>query len=135
MKVTGACHCHAIRYEAEVDPATAAVCHCTDCQALSGAAFRVVIRALPGTFRLLAGTPRIYVKTAESGNQREQAFCETCGSAIYATSQGPEPRLYGLRVGTIDQRAQLRPAIQIWTRSALPWLGELAAIPGRDKQS
>ncbi len=134
MKITGACHCHAIRYEAEIDPKLVGICHCTDCQTLSGTAFRVVVRALPDTFRLLAGTPRVYVKTAESGNRREQAFCETCGSPLYATSPGPEPRIYSLRVGTIDQRDQLAPVVQIWARSAQPWLAKLPELPKVDTQ-
>ncbi len=135
MKITGGCHCGAIRYEAEVDPATAGICHCTDCQVLSGTAFRVTIRAAPGSFRIVTGAPRIYTKTAESGIRRDQAFCETCGSPIYAATPGPEPRIYSIRAGTIDQRQALRPAGQIWMRSQLPWLGEIAALPGVDRQS
>jgi len=134
MKVTGSCHCKAIRYEAEVDPASAGICHCTDCQVLSGTVFRFTIRTVPNTFRLTAGTPRVYVKTAESGNQREQSFCEHCGSPIYAATPGPEPRVYSLRAGTIDQRAELRPAQQIWARSALPWLDLLPSVPKIEKQ-
>ena len=134
MKITGGCHCGAIRYEAEADPATAGICHCTDCQILSGTAFRVSIRAAPGSFRIVAGTPRVYTKTAESGILRDQAFCETCGSPIYAATPGPEPRIYSIRAGTIDQRQALRPAGQIWMRSQLPWLGEIAALPGVDQQ-
>ena len=125
MKITGSCHCGAIRYEAEIDPASAGICHCTDCQVLSGTAFRVSIRAAPSTFRIVAGTPRVYTKTADSGNLREQAFCEHCGSPIYATSPGPEPRVYSIRVGGIHQRDQLRPALQIWARSRFGWLGNL----------
>jgi hypothetical protein len=134
MNITGGCHCGAIRYEAEVDPATAGICHCTDCQILSGTAFRVSIRAALGSFRIVAGAPRVYTKTAENGTRRDQAFCETCGSPIYAATPGPEPRIYSIRAGTIDQRQQLRPAGQIWLRSQLPWLGELTALPGVDKQ-
>lgn len=134
MHITGGCHCGAIRYEAEVDPGTAGICHCTDCQILSGTAFRVSIRAAPGSFRIVAGTPRVYIKTAESGTRRDQAFCETCGSPIYAATPGPEPRIYSIRAGTIDQRQQLRPAGQIWMRSQLPWLGEIAGLAGVDKQ-
>ena len=63
-----------------------------------------------------------------------QAFCEHCGTPIYAVSPGPEPRIYSLRGGTIHQRDQLRPALQIWARSQLPWLGELGALPKVDKQ-
>ena len=39
MKVHGSCHCGAIRFEADADPAKAGVCHCTDCQSLTGSAF------------------------------------------------------------------------------------------------
>jgi hypothetical protein len=134
MQITGACHCGAIRYEADVDPASAGICHCTDCQILSGTAFRFSIRATPGSFRIASGTPRVYTKTAESGNQREQAFCEHCGTPIYAVSPGPEPRTYSLRAGAIHQRDQLRPAQQIWARSELPWLGDLGAVPRAQKQ-
>lgn len=134
MHITGACHCGAIRYEAEVDPANVSICHCTDCQVLTGCAYRVSIPGAPGTFRILAGAPRIYTKTADSGALREQAFCEQCGTPIYATSPGPEPRLYNLRVGSINQREQLEPSVQIWSRSRLPWLGRLGALPSFEKQ-
>lgn len=129
MHITGACHCGKIRYEADVEPNQVNVCHCTDCQILTGSVYRVSIRALPETFRLLAGEPRVYTKTADSGQRREQAFCEHCGSPIYATSPGPEPRVYSIRVGTINERNQLHPYRQIWARSQLPWLAEVAASP------
>lgn len=136
MNITGGCHCGAIRYEAEIDPATAGICHCTDCQVLSGTAYRLTVRALPGTLRFVAGAPRIYVKTAESGRQREQAFCERCGSPIYASSAGPDPKkIFSLRAGTIDQRAELRPLRQIWARSALPWVQDLHALPQHEKDA
>jgi hypothetical protein len=132
MNITGSCHCGAIHFEAEVDPAKASVCHCTDCQMLTGTAFRVSVRAEAGTFRITTGTPRVYTKTADSGRKREQAFCEQCGSPIYATSPGPEPRVYNVRAGTIDQRDQLRISHEIWTRSRLPWLDHLPAANQRE---
>lgn len=129
MQITGSCHCGAVRYEAEVDPGRVSTCHCTDCQALTGTAFRLSVQAVAGTFRLVEGAPRVYTKIGDSGRRREQAFCERCGSPIYATSPGPEPRTYNLRVGTIHQRRELRPFRQIWTRSRLPWLEEIARCP------
>jgi hypothetical protein len=80
MRVTSGCHCGHITYEAEVDPVTVRVCHCTDCQRLTGTAFRANIASLPGTFRLKSGTPRIYIKTAESGTKPAHAFCPECGT-------------------------------------------------------
>ena len=129
MKINGSCHCGHIKYEAEVDPTTVKVCHCTDCQKLTGTAFRTNIASLPGTFRFLSGTPKIYIKTAESGNQRAHAFCPECGTPIYAAAPEPTPSTYGLRLGGIDQRAQLGPpARQIWCRSALPWSMNISAV-------
>jgi hypothetical protein len=42
VKVDGRCHCGWISYEAEIDPEKVMICHCTDCQTLSGSAFRMV---------------------------------------------------------------------------------------------
>ena len=129
MKVTGRCHCGQISFEAEVDPNTVRVCHCTDCQTLTGTAFRTNVASLPGSFVLKSGTPKIYIKTAESGNQRAHAFCPECGTPIYAAAPEPNPSTYGLRVGGIDQRAQFAaPVRQIWCRSALPWSMNISAV-------
>src|SRR5205085_8909394 len=84
MKVEGGCHCGAIAYEAEVDPNTARICHCTDCQTLTGSAFRVNVPAPAATFRLLRGAPKIYIKTADSGNKRAHAFSDDGGRPLYA---------------------------------------------------
>jgi hypothetical protein len=133
MKIDGSCHCGAITFEAEIDPAKVEICHCTDCQALSASAFRTVVPALERDFRL-SGKPRIYVKTGHSGAKREQAFCETCGSQIYSTSVGGGPKTYNLRVGIIRQRAELPPRMQYWRRSAMPWVGDIAAIPSVEQE-
>jgi hypothetical protein len=131
MKVTGACQCGNIHYEAEVDPATVGICHCEDCQKFSGAPWRASVRVRAQDFAL-HGEPRIYVKTAESGNQRAQAFCPTCGSAIYAVTPGGE--IYSLRLGAIAQRADLPPHAQIWCDSALPWASDISALPQAPRQ-
>jgi hypothetical protein len=134
MKVTGTCHCGNIAYEAEVDPATVRICHCTDCQKLTGTVFRAGISSLPGTFRLTLGTPKAYLKTAESRRQRAHAFCPDCGTPIYSTSPEPNPAVHGLRVGGLDQRAELAPpARQIWCRSAVPWSMDLTRVEQFDR--
>src|SRR5687768_6763235 len=93
MKVDGSCHCGNIRYEAEVDPAKVVLCHCTDCQTLSGTAFRTVVPTSEGTFKLLAGTPKAYVKTGESGNKRVQTFCPDCvADLLGAAGRGRQGR-------------------------------------------
>lgn len=134
MKVDGGCHCGGIRYEAEVDPAKVVICHCTDCQTMTGSAFRTVVQTVPGTFRLLSGTPTVYVKTAASGNARELTFCPVCGTPLYSAPPGVNGAALALRVGTIRQRDQLVPRQQYWSRSSLGWLAGLASIPRLETQ-
>lgn len=129
MKVDGGCHCGNLSYEAEIDSDRISVCHCTDCQALSGSAYRVTAHSVPGAFKMLSGEPSIYIKIGTSGAKRPQAFCPNCGAQIYSTSLGDEPKVYNIRIGTIRQRAQLLPTVQIWSRSALPWLDNLSDVP------
>ena len=129
MKIDGTCHCGAIAYEAEINPQEVYLCHCTDSQTLTGTTFRTVVQAEKDSFRILKGQPKIYVKTADSGNKREQAFCGNCGTPIYATSAGDGPKSYGIRVGSIRQRGQLVPKSQYWTRSAQPWIGSIGELP------
>ncbi|MBI3918772.1 MAG: GFA family protein [Betaproteobacteria bacterium] len=133
MRVDGGCHCGKITYEAEIDPETVSICHCTDCQTLSGSAYRSNVRTLKGTFKLRSGQPKIYVKTAESGNQRAQAFCPDCGSPIYSTTV-TDPQIHGLRVGTLRQRGELRPKTQGWCRSAQSWVTDLSSMTRHPKQ-
>jgi len=85
MHINGACHCGSISFRAEIDPSRVMVCHCTDCQTLSGSPFRAVVAAPMASFEL-RGEPKSYVKVAQSGNRRAQVFCPECGTPLYATA-------------------------------------------------
>ena len=134
MKIDGGCHCGYITYEAEADPERTSICHCTDCQVLTGTVFRTSIRAADGTFRILTGEPTVYVKTAESGSKRAQAFCPRCGSPIYAAPAGDGPKIYNIRIGTTRQRDQLIPKVQIWCQSEQHWLADIGRMARIEKQ-
>ena len=131
MKVSGHCYCGQISFEAEIEPDKVRVCHCTDCQTLSGSAFRTNVPIVPGTFVLKKGEPKTFLKSADSGNRIVHAFCPDCGTPIYSAVPG-EPPGYSLRVGTLDRRTELVPSRQIWWRSALPWTSDLN-LPGAER--
>lgn len=132
MRIDGGCHCGRLTYEAEIDPEKVGLCHCTDCQTLSGSAFTAFVPVPKAAFRL-RGAPKLYVKTAESGNRRAQAFCADCGTRLYAAAEN-DPQLFNLRIGTVRQRALLVPKVQLWCRSALPWVMGLYTVKQHDKQ-
>jgi hypothetical protein len=133
MRVEGKCHCGRITYEAVVDPDSVRICHCTDCQTLTGSAYRATVQAAAATFALRGGPPKTYLKTGDSGTTRAHAFCPDCGTPLYAAAIS-DPPTYSLRLGAIKERAALRPNRQIWCRSALPWSMDLHDMPQSDRQ-
>lgn len=132
MQIEGACHCGRISFTAQVDPARVLVCHCTDCQVLSGAPYRAAVPAPIETF-VLRGEPRRYVKVAQSGNQRVQAFCPDCGTPLFASAVEGATQVM-IRTGCVNERASLVPHAQIWQRSALPWISCVLESPASPQQ-
>ena len=128
FKIDGGCHCGKIGYEADINPDNVIICHCTDCQANSGAPYRANVPVLAENFQL-RGQPSTYVKTtAESGKPRLLAFCGNCGSALYSTGV-EDQRIFNLRLGSVRQRAELTPKRQGFCRSAMPWAWDIRDIP------
>jgi hypothetical protein len=129
MKIDGNCHCGEINFAAEVDPEQVLICHCSDCQTLSGSAYRTVAPVIGDSFRLLTGTLSVYVKIAEDGTPRQQTFCPRCGTPIYAGPVAEQSGMLGLRVGAIHQRAELPPRRKYYCRSAQSWVQDLSTLP------
>jgi hypothetical protein len=134
LKVDGSCYCGKICFEAEVELEGASICHCTDCQRFSGAAFRISVAAPVDQFRIIQGKPKEYIKTAASGARRIQAFCDECGTALYATAlEGA--KTYNIRAGTLRQREMFIPVKQIWRDSALGWVPKMNHIKTWNQES
>jgi hypothetical protein len=135
MNIDGACHCGRVTYTAEIDPDRVIICHCTDCQTISGAPYRVNAPVRSDRIRL-SGEPKTYVKRADSGDEVATAFCPDCGAALYS-AKGEAPTFLNLRLGAVKQRAQLPPKAQGFCGSALPWAMDITAVrrlpdpPGR----
>jgi hypothetical protein len=129
MRIDGQCHCGRVTYEAEIDPDNVSICHCTDCQSLTGSPYRVTVICSEEQMQLTGEAPKIYAKTGDNGGQRFQHFCRECGSPLFTSGEGG-PGDFGIRWGGIRQRAQLKPVRQIWCRSAAPWINDLRELPG-----
>lgn len=134
MRIDGGCLCGHVRYEAEIDPARVAICHCKDCQTNAATAFGMVASVTDNQFHLLSGTMTEYDKVAESGRVRTLSFCPQCGTRIHARTKDDPEAFFGLRWGTIAQRDALPPRVQVWCSSAQPWVFDLAHVPQRVTQ-
>ncbi len=130
MLIDGQCHCGQVTYQADIDPNQVSICHCTDCQTLTGSAYRVTVTTSRGNLHLTGQPPKAYTKVGDNGRKRFQHFCPECGSPLFTTGEGTDADEWGIRWGSIRQRQSLPPARQIWCRSALPWISHLERLPG-----
>ena len=90
--------------------------------------------SLNGSRVTITGATKSFARPANSGATLTRHFCPDCGTPLYAAAPGPNPTSVGLRVGSLDQRAELRPARQGWCRSALPWSMDLTQVERFERQ-
>lgn len=136
METTGACFCGAVEYRADVDPHRIGICHCRDCQVLSGSAFRLAAVVLPGSFEVTKGDPKTFDKAADSGRVRRLLFCSDCGSHIASLPPDlDEPGAFiSLRIATSKDFASFEPTYELWRDSKVAWMPELEGTHRFDAQ-
>jgi hypothetical protein len=110
-----------VRYRLEGDPITLAVCHCSECQRQSGSAFGMSLVVKSEAFELLAGAPRKFTRSSDSGRRLHCFFCPDCGNRIYHEREGSRGTV-NVKAGTLDDRSWLVPAVHVWTAEKQPWV-------------
>ncbi len=130
-KVTGGCHCGAVRYECSAAPLKAGHCQCSNCQKFSGTGHASNVMLLKEAFSS-TGDVSLYEYQAESGNTMTRAFCKKCGTPVYGTSSGNE-KVVMIRAGGLDDPTLFDPAFVLFTGKGLPWDTvdpEIPSFPG-----
>lgn len=131
MQIDGGCHCGHVTYRADIDPERVSICHCTDCQVLTGSPYRVTVICSGAQIWMTGKSSKTYAKAGDNGRKRIQHFCPECGSPLFSSGEGDQSDDWGIRWGSIRQRDRLAPRRQIWCRSAAPWIGGLDGMPER----
>jgi hypothetical protein len=120
-KISGGCLCGAVRYEGNAEPLGAGVCHCTDCQHISGAAFSVNVVVPRSSVTFKGDSLASYAYKGSSGKSLSRKFCRKCGSSL-ATETELLPTALILKAGTLDDTSWVKPTTHSWTDSAQPWV-------------
>ena len=125
--VTGGCLCGEIRFEASAEPALQLLCHCTDCQTISGAAAYAAYVVPLDSLKVLQGEPAHYEVSADSGRSNSRHFCPNCGARVWAVLKGMG--LASVNGLALDDRSHFQPAANHMISSAPGWcaLGDLPA--------
>ena len=119
--ITGGCLCGKIRYSVSQPVEKIIACHCTHCQKASGAgaSHNTVVPA--SAFTITVGTPKLFADTPDSGNILNRYFCGDCGTPIY-NQRTKTPEMVVIKVGTLDDSNDMKLVMNIWTKSARPWM-------------
>jgi hypothetical protein len=103
------------------EPATTALCHCTDCQKWSGAAYTANVVVPRTEFKVTKGTPKTYDAKGDSGKINKHFFCGNCGSSLY-TELEIMPDVTCVKSGGLDGGATNHPiAVEFYTKDRLDY--------------
>lgn len=98
IKLSGGCHCGAVRYTLRASPLAVQHCHCESCRKTTGA-----LHATLGVMR----RDKVEIEGAENLTKYrtspgfEQQFCRTCGCKLFAYDDD-ETTLFYLDLPTLD---------------------------------
>lgn len=109
---TGGCMCGAVRFTAREVPDKYGVCHCEMCRRWAGSALFGV--SVPGDGLTWEG--EAHIRTLQSSDWAERAWCQRCGSGLYyhVTAEGPMSAIYEIPLGLFDDTSGMRLAREIF---------------------
>jgi hypothetical protein len=132
-KIEGRCLCGAVSYSSEAEPAFTAICHCTTCQRQTGTAFSIVVGVPKAELDLTGDTLSTFTTVGEDhGRDTQRQFCSACGSPVVTLSEGM-PDVAILKAGTLDDTSWLEPQLEVWGRSAQPWIKPVEGRPRMER--
>ncbi|KAF2193709.1 hypothetical protein K469DRAFT_712491 [Zopfia rhizophila CBS 207.26] len=120
----GGCICGNVRYNIEGEPVMKALCHCLDCRKISGSTYSTNAIYQKDNFKLLKGSPKTHVKTADGGNPITSYFCGDCGSTMWRDGDS-FPGMNVIKVGTIDDTdaiSKAKPGVELYVSRRVDWV-------------
>lgn len=105
---TGGCACGAIRYETSGEPIFQNHCQCVDCQKRSGTGHGSYLTFAGRSGVRMSGETKTWRIVADSGNDKDHAFCPTCGSPVYLTFVAM-PDLIAFHAASLDEPWRFSP--------------------------
>ena len=125
MANVGGCHCGAIRYAAEGEVLTHALCHCTDCRRHAGAPMVGWTMYRADLVKVTKGKPKIYA-SSEDGRRH---FCPDCGTGLFYTNDKILPGIIDIQSATYDNPDAVPPQAHIQVAERIGWMARVHELP------
>jgi hypothetical protein len=112
----GKCECGTVRYTVADAFLYAANCHCSQCRAATGSAFKAFAGIERGKLELTEGQDRLLTFGEEDLNNTR---CGTCGSLLFSVVR--EGAYVHVALGSLVDAPSIRPTEHIFVGSKAPW--------------
>ena len=120
MKMTrmlnGRCECRTVRYRVPDEFLYAANCHCSNCRAGTGSAFKAFAGIEREKVEILEGSDTLLVWGDDEGNHTR---CGNCGSLLYSVVR--DGAYVHVAMGSLVDEPTIRPTEHIFVGSKAQW--------------
>jgi hypothetical protein len=114
--LSGRCECRAVRYRVADEFLYAANCHCSNCRAGTGSAFKPFAGIERDKLRVVEGGNRLLVWGDDTANHTR---CGVCGSLLYSVVR--DGTYVHVAIGSLEDNPSIRPTEHIFVGSKAPW--------------
>ncbi len=126
--LAGKCRCGAVRYEVSDAFLYAANCHCSECRAATGSAFKAFAGIEREKLTITKGLDEIAVFGQEDLNDTR---CAACGSFLFSVVR--EGAFVHVAMGSLVDAPTIRPTEHIFVGSKAPWFEITDDLPQSDE--
>lgn len=128
MTLAGTCECGAVRYRVEDAFEYAANCHCSNCRASTGSAFKPFAGIPRAKLQVTEGADRLLIWGEEAANHTR---CGVCGSLLYSVVR--DGAYVHVALGSLVDAPAIRPTKHIFAGSKAPWFEITDDLPQHDE--
>jgi len=112
----GKCECGAVRYRVADEFRYAANCHCSNCRAATGSAFKPFAGIERSKLELTDGGDKLLIWGDDDGNHTR---CGVCGSLLYSVVR--DGAWVHVALGSLTDPPSIRPSEHIFVGSKAQW--------------
>ena len=128
--LAGKCECGAVHYRVADEFLYAANCHCSQCRASTGAAFKPFAGIEREKLEIADGADKLLIVGEEDANHTR---CASCGSLLYSVVR--DGRYVHVALGSLVDAPAIRPTHHIFVGSKAPWFEITDDLPQYEEHS
>ena len=126
--LSGRCECRAVRYRVADAFLYAGNCHCSNCRASTGSAFKPFAGIERDKLEVVEGADTLLIWGDEDGNHTR---CGICGSLLYSVVR--DGAYVHVAMGSLVDDPSIRPTDHIFVGSKAPWFEITDDLPQADE--